>query len=154
LVPKKCKVLRDGAMAVLDASELVPGDIVEYQEGDQVPADLRVTFAYNLKVDNSSLTGESEAQERVADAVEPAGVAHGHGGAANGGGTSGTASTPAIEANNLLFFSTIVVSGHGRGLVVGTGDNTVMGQIAGLTAESGGGDTTPPLIREINNFIK
>jgi sodium/potassium-transporting ATPase subunit alpha len=50
LVPKKCKVLRDGAMAVLDASELVPGDVVEYQEGDQVPADLRVTFAYNLKV--------------------------------------------------------------------------------------------------------
>ncbi len=44
------QVLRDGAMAVLDASELVPGDVVEFQEGDQVPADVRVVSAYNLKV--------------------------------------------------------------------------------------------------------
>ncbi|KXZ41630.1 hypothetical protein GPECTOR_353g109 [Gonium pectorale] len=64
LIPKKCKVVRDGAPNVLDAVELVPGDLVEFQEGDQVPADVRVIDSYNLKVDNSALTGESEACER------------------------------------------------------------------------------------------
>ncbi len=57
MVPKKCKALRDGAMNVIDASELVPGDIVEFQDGDQVPADLRVTFAYNLKVSRDNWGG-------------------------------------------------------------------------------------------------
>lgn len=139
MVPKRSKAIRDGAAVILDASELVPGDMVEFQEGDQVPADVRVTEAYNLKVDNSSLTGESEALERKPELEE----VHGHSG-----------KTPAVEATNLLFFSTIITSGHGKGIVVGTGDNTFMGQIAGLTGESGTGDTTPPLIREVNTFIK
>mmetsp|Transcript_18105 Transcript_18105/g.45586 ORF Transcript_18105/g.45586 Transcript_18105/m.45586 type:complete len:1179 (-) Transcript_18105:1049-4585(-) len=140
MVPKKAKVVRDGATAIIDAAELVPGDVVQFQDGDQVPADLRVVDAYNLKVDNSSLTGESEAQDRTVELLIP----HGH---------KEGAKVPAIEASNLMFFSTIIVSGHGTGVVVGTGDNTVMGQIAGLTAESGG-ESTPPLIREINAFIK
>ncbi len=60
--------------------------------------------------------------------------------------------TPAIEASNLLFYSTIISSGHGRGVVVGTGDNTVMGQIAGLATETQG-DNQPPIAREVNRFI-
>ncbi|EFJ52783.1 hypothetical protein VOLCADRAFT_78789 [Volvox carteri f. nagariensis] len=134
LIPKKCKVVRDGAANVLDAVELVPGDLVEFQEGDQVPADVRVIDSYNLKVDNSALTGTS---------VHPYILTKGLGGAMI---------IPAIEATNLLFYSTIVASGHGRGVVIGTGDNTVMGQIAGLTGETQG-DSQPPIVREVNRFI-
>ncbi len=106
------------------------------------------------QVDNSSLTGESEAQERTADVVDPKALAHGGHAAADTAADKAQRRSPAVEAGNLLFYGTILVSGHGRGIVIGTGDNTFMGQIAGLTAESSGEDTTPPLIREINSFIK
>ncbi|KAG2438556.1 hypothetical protein HXX76_005107 [Chlamydomonas incerta] len=151
MVPKECKVIRDGAANILNPVELVPGDLVEFQEGDQVPADIRVIDSYNLKVDNASLTGESEACERSAVLVAPA---HGHGG--GGGdveeGGKARAKVPAIEATNLIFYTTMVANGHGRGIVVGTGDNTVMGQIAGLTGETTG-DSDPPIVREVNRFI-
>lgn len=55
---------RDGNVQVIDASELVPGDIVDMSDGDQVPADIAIIFANECKVDNSSLTGESEPQDR------------------------------------------------------------------------------------------
>ncbi|GLC38270.1 hypothetical protein PLESTM_000706100 [Pleodorina starrii] len=148
LIPKKCKVVRDGAPNVLEAVELVPGDLVEFQEGDQVPADIRVIDSYNLKVDNSSLTGESEACERGSTLH----VTNHAGDIEEGGGGKPKAKIPAIEATNLLFYSTIVASGHGRGIVIGTGDNTVMGQIAGLTGETNG-DSQPPIVREVNRFI-
>eukprot|EP00199_Chlamydomonas_sp_CCMP681_P000009 CAMPEP_0119101430 /NCGR_PEP_ID=MMETSP1180-20130426/476_1 /TAXON_ID=3052 ORGANISM="Chlamydomonas cf sp, Strain CCMP681" /NCGR_SAMPLE_ID=MMETSP1180 /ASSEMBLY_ACC=CAM_ASM_000741 /LENGTH=1208 /DNA_ID=CAMNT_0007085549 /DNA_START=49 /DNA_END=3675 /DNA_ORIENTATION=+ len=151
MVPKKCKVVRDGATAILDAADLVPGDIVEYQEGDAVPADLRALESHNLKVDNSALTGESEAQERNADTVVPG---DSHKAASGKAPEPGVGWTPAIEAGNMLWFSTIVTSGHGKGLVIGTGDNTMMGQIAGLVSDSGDGDTKPPLIQDIDRFIR
>ncbi|GFH25426.1 cation_ATPase_N domain-containing protein, partial [Haematococcus lacustris] len=142
-----------------------------FQDGDQVPADLRVVAAYNLQVDNSALTGESEAQERgveleasglATESVAPATPSNRGAGEPAGDAVAiaiktapSGPRTPAIEASNLLFFSTIVVSGHGRGVVVGTGDNTVMGQIAGLTSDAGASrDATPPLIREIGLFIR
>lgn len=137
LVPRKCKVVRSGNTQVLDASDLVPGDIVHFQEGDQVPADLRVIAATSLKVDNSSLTGESEAQDRLVDLQT-----NEH---------EGGRGVPAIEAQNLMFFSTIVTNGFGTGIVVGTGDNTVMGQIAGL---AGGTEAKETLIaKDIHRFI-
>ncbi|GLI63034.1 hypothetical protein VaNZ11_005895 [Volvox africanus] len=148
LIPKKCKVIRDGAANVLDAVELVPGDVVDFQEGDQVPADIRVIDAYNLKVDNSALTGESEACDRGVILH----VTNHRGDVEEGEGNKSKAKVPAIEATNLLFYSTIVASGHGRGVVIGTGDNTVMGQIAGLTGETQG-DNQPPIVREVNRFI-
>lgn len=139
MVPKKCKVLRDGHPNVVDAAELVPGDLVEIQEGDQVPADVRVVFAYNMKVDNSSLTGESEAQERFPDLqVE----VH---------GSSAGRKVPAIEAQNLMFYSTILTSGHGKAVVIGTGDNTLMGQIAGLA--TGTDNQKTPIQMEVDRFI-
>ncbi|KXZ52251.1 hypothetical protein GPECTOR_10g882 [Gonium pectorale] len=156
LIPKKCKVVRDGAPNVLDAVDLVPGDLVEFQEGDQVPADIRVFDSYNLKVDNSALTGElrgadcrsvtceSEACERGPHLH----VTNHAGDIETGEGGKPTRKIPAIEATNLLFYSTIVASGHGRGIVIGTGDNTVMGQIAGLTGETTG-DSQPPIVREV-----
>lgn len=140
LVPKKCKCIRDGSTQILDASELVPGDVVEFQEGDQVPADVRVIRQTNLKVDNSSLTGESEAQERTVELQKAPLDDKGQ-----------PKKIPAIEACNLLFFSTIITAGFGKGVVVGTGDNTVMGQIAGLATETESKDAL--IVMDVNRFI-
>eukprot|EP00210_Caulerpa_lentillifera_P009308 g8872.t1 len=140
LIPKKCKVRRDGHQVIVDAAELVPGDIVDINDGDQVPADLRILQSTDLKVDNSSLTGESEPQERSADInheiVSPDGSRH---------------PLPPIEATNLLFYTTIVNSGYGRAVVIGTGDRTVMGQIAGLATETTAEST--PINKDIKKFI-
>ena len=138
LVPKKCKVLRDGTIVILEAEELVPGDVVDLSDGDQVPADIRVTFANDMKVDNSSLTGESEPQDRSPELNRDA---------------NGKLITVPLEAANLMFYTTIVTSGSGRGVVIGTGDNTVMGQIAGLASESGNNERTQFQV-EVDIFIK
>ena len=136
LIPKKCNVVRDGGIVKIDAVELVPGDVVEFTDGDQVPADIRVCKANDLKVDNSSLTGESEPQERVTGLAKDA---------------QGNEITTVLEATNLLFYTTIINSGNGKGVVIGTGDRTVMGQIAGLTLETGAEET--PIAKEIHAFI-
>lgn len=138
LIPKKCKVLRDGVMQILDAEELVPGDVVDISDGDQVPADIRIVAAQDLKVDNSSLTGESEAQDRGPE------LNRDH---------NGKLVTVPLEAQNLMFYTTIATTGSGRGVVIGTGDNTVMGQIAGLAADSGSNEKTQ-FQKEVDIFIK
>lgn len=138
LVPKKCKVLRDGSVLILDAVELVPGDVVDLSDGDQVPADIRILTANDMQVDNSSLTGESEPQERHAELLRD---------------SKGKLITVPLEAINLCFFTTIVTAGSGRGMVIGTGDRTVMGQIAGLAQESGSNDKTQ-FQQEVDRFIK
>ena len=138
LVPKKCKVLRDGNISIIDAEELVPGDIVDFGDGDQVPADMRVLVANDVKVDNSSLTGEPEPQERYPDLQRD---------------EKGKLVTVPLEAQNLMFYTTIIVGGSGRGIVIGTGDKTVMGQIAGLASESGHDEQTQFQI-EVDKFIK
>lgn len=130
LVPARCHVVRDGVDYVLDAKDVVPGDVVELADGDRVPADLRVIASHDLMVDNSSLTGEAEPVERVAEEAE--------------GGY--------MEARNLCFATTMVTAGSGRGVVIGTGDNTVMGHIASSTLE-----TKPfasPLAVEISEFVR
>lgn len=138
LVPKKCKVLRDGNIVILDAAELVPGDVVDLGDGDQVPADIRILTVSDMKVDNSSLTGESEPQDRYPELARD---------------SNGKPITTPLEAVNLCFFTTIVTSGSGRGMVIGTGDRTVMGQIAGLAQESSGESKTQ-FQKEVDTFIK
>lgn len=138
LVPKKTKVLRDGNISIIDAEELVPGDVVDFSDGDQVPADLRVATANDVKVDNSSLTGEPEPQERYPDLQI---------------GSNGKPVTVPLEAQNLMFYTTIIVAGSGRGIVIGTGDRTVMGQIAGLASESSNDEATQ-FQKEVDVFIK
>ncbi|PSC70763.1 sodium potassium-transporting ATPase subunit alpha-1 [Micractinium conductrix] len=138
LVPKKCKALRDGTIVILDAEELVPGDVVDLSDGDQVPADIRILSCNDMQVDNSSLTGESEPQERYPDLARD---------------SNGKLITVPLEATNLCFFTTIITAGSGRGMVIGTGDRTVMGQIAGLASESGNNDKTQ-FQQEVDVFIK
>lgn len=130
MIPAKCMCFRDGRLAELEASALVPGDVVHVRMGDKNPADLLIFSAADCQVDNSSLTGESEPQERTKD---------------------NDMENP-LEASNLMFNSSLVVSGEAYGVVIRTGDGTMLGQIANLTA--GEEKTNSPLAHEIDNFVK
>ncbi|KAJ3017561.1 hypothetical protein HKX48_003484 [Thoreauomyces humboldtii] len=130
MIPTKCYAIRDGKVGQIAAIELVRGDVVYVRSGDKVPADLYVFSANEFKVDNSSLTGEADPQERVVKNVHK---------------------NP-LEATNLVFNGTLSVNGDGYGIVVRTGDNTVIGQIASLTANESRGKS--PLTTEIDNFVK
>lgn len=130
LVPQHATVIREGEIHTISAENLVVGDIVDVKFGDRVPADIRILEARSLKVDNSSLTGESEPQIRT---------------------TEFTHDNP-LETRNLAFFSTNVVEGTCRGVVIATGDETVMGRIANLTA--GLDEIQSPISKEIQHFIR
>merc|ERR1711910_136930 len=129
LVPQYAVVRRNGEKITVKAAELTLGDIVDIKFGDRVPADIRVLEARGFKVDNSSLTGESEPQSRT---------------------PVFTHDNP-LETKNLAFFSTNVVEGTAKGIVVNIGDHSVMGRIAGLASGLESGDT--PIAKEIAHFI-
>merc|ERR1719250_489466 len=129
LVPQYALVRRNGEKISIEAKDLTLGDIVEIKFGDRVPADIRVLEARGFKVDNSSLTGESEPQSR---------------------GPEFTHENP-LETKNLAFFSTNAVEGTCVGMVVNIGDNTVMGRIAGLASGLASDET--PIAKEIAHFI-
>ena len=107
----RARVVRGGREKVIDASRLVPGDLVVFKAGDLVPADLRLTEAFGLQAEESALTGESLPARKEAEAVLPAG-------------------TPVADCRNLLFSATAVTGGHGLGIVTETGMNTQVGRIA------------------------
>merc|ERR1712184_121005 len=129
LVPQYALVRRNGEKVTIPAVGLTLGVAGEVKFGDRLPADLRVVEARQFKVDNSSLTGESEPQQRTPEF---------------------THENP-LETRNLAFFSTNAVEGTAVGMVVNIGDNTVMGRIAGLASGLEGGQT--PIAREIEHFI-
>merc|ERR1712179_39825 len=129
LVPQFAKVRRDGKKIDIEAKDLTLGDIVDIQFGDRIPADVRILESRGFKVDNSSLTGESEPQLRTPEY---------------------THENP-LETRNIGFFSTNAVEGTAVGMVVNIGDNTVMGRIAGLASGLDTGDT--PIAKEIAHFI-
>lgn len=89
LVPRYANVIRDGRRHTLRAEDLVVGDLVELRGGDRIPADIRIIEAQSFKVDNSSLTGESEPQSR---------------------GVECSSENP-FETKNLVYFSTNAVEG-------------------------------------------
>lgn len=107
----EAKVIRDGKKIVIPARELVPGDIVLLDAGDIVPADLRLFASSNLKIDESSLTGESVAVQKDAEAVLDENATLG-------------------DRINMAYMSSIVTYGRGKGVVVGTSHDTEMGKIA------------------------
>ncbi|NVK43161.1 MAG: cation-translocating P-type ATPase [Oceanospirillaceae bacterium] len=106
-------VLRDGRAQRIDAEQLVPGDIVLVEAGNLVPADLRLIESESLAVDESALTGESEAVDKDIETLDDP-------------------SLPVGDRRNQLFRSSLVSRGRGRGLVVATGMDTEIGRIAGL----------------------
>ncbi|XP_076857838.1 sodium/potassium-transporting ATPase subunit alpha-1b isoform X2 [Brachyhypopomus gauderio] len=129
LVPQQALVIRSGERKQICAEEVVVGDLVEVKGGDRIPADLRIICATGCKVDNSSLTGESEPQTRSPD----------------------FSNDNPLETRNIAFFSTNCVEGSARGMVISTGDRTVMGRIATLTSGLEVGRT--PISIEIEHFI-
>ena len=129
MVPQYALCLREGDKINIKAEDLTIGDIVEVKFGDRIPADIRIVESKGFKVDNSSLTGESEPQHRSPDF---------------------THENP-LETRNLAFFSTNAVEGTAKGIVVNTGDQTVMGRIAGLATGLETGET--PIAKEIAHFI-
>ncbi|KAB2314539.1 cation-translocating P-type ATPase [Betaproteobacteria bacterium SCN2] len=115
----QARVVRDGESRLIDAAELVPGDLVELEAGNIVPADLRLTELAALKVDESALTGESQAVEKRLERLHEAEL-------------------PLGDRLNLAYKGTVATYGRARGLVVATGMQTELGKIATLLSGEAG----------------
>ena len=113
MTPEIVKVIRDGDIQEVDAEELVPGDLIELEDGKYVPADCRIVESYNLKIEESSLTGETEPILKQVEALNQKNIALG-------------------DMKNMAFMSTIVVAGHGKAIVTETGMETKIGKIANM----------------------
>ncbi|MBQ8169521.1 MAG: HAD-IC family P-type ATPase, partial [Bacteroidales bacterium] len=108
-----CKVIRDGETKIIESRELVVGDIVVIETGDNVPADLRLIESVNLKIQEAALTGESVPVEKDADAVLPEDASIG-------------------DRINMAYSSCSVTYGHGKGVVTAIGNQTEVGKIASM----------------------
>ena len=127
------KVIRNGEVTVVPAKELVPGDIVVLDTGDYIPADLRIIEAVNLKSQESSLTGESVPVEKMTEKIEDEETSLG-------------------DRLNMLFSSSLVTYGRGKGIVVETGMTTEVGKIAGMINQAD--EQTTPLQDKLNKLGK
>lgn len=128
-----CYRMSDGESKELQvlAEQLVPGDVIELEAGQKVPADLRIIACSDgMLVDNSALTGESVAEPRTAETAAPG--------------------LPLVEARNVAFSGTTVVQGRLLGVVFGTGDSTMLGQIAAKIRTS---HTRSSLEIQIEHFV-
>ena len=119
MIAHKCRVTRDGKLIEINAAELVPGDLITVDEGDLVPADARLLEAFEVEVDNSSLTGESTPARRY-KSDQPVLI---------------SGKFLWIELPNIIFAGTSLVRGRARALVFGTGMNSEIGKIAHLTQD-------------------
>ena len=133
LVRVRATVLRDGDARVVDAEELVAGDVVTLESGQRVPADLRLLGSHGLEIDEALLTGESLPVTK--DALWRAPPA-----------------TVLADRRNMAYAGSTVVRGRGQGLVVATGERTEVGRLAvALTAAPGG---KPPLTERMERFSR
>ena len=126
----EARVVRDGERRNISAEKLVPGDLVELRSGDRVPADVRLTHARDLKIEESALTGESVPADKTNAAVD-AGAVPG-------------------DRKGMAFSGTMVTFGRGRGIVVSTGADTEIGRISGMMDAVSAPRT--PLLRQIDRF--
>ena len=127
------KVIRNGKLEVIPSKMLVPGDVVVLETGDYIPADLRIIEAINLKSQESALTGESVPVEKQTELIEDENVGIG-------------------DRTNMLFSSSLITYGRGKGIVVETGMNTEVGKIA--TMLNNQEETTTPLQEKLNKLGK
>lgn len=131
-------VIRDGEKKIIPAAELVVGDLVCLEAGCQVPADLKLIHAVQLKIEESALTGENLPAEKDADFRGEDGVSSGE--------------VPLGDRKDMAFMSTIVTAGHGEGVVTETGMHTQIGQIA--TMISDGEEEMTPLQKRLGDLGK
>ncbi|SHG80336.1 Ca2+-transporting ATPase [Flavobacterium micromati] len=125
-------IRRGGTIVQLAASELVPGDIIILEAGMSVPADIRLTETRSLKIDEASLTGESNAIEKNTDELT-------------------VENLPLGDRFNMAYKTTIVTYGRGEGIVIATGMNTEIGRIAELLQED---ESKTPLQKRLADFGK
>lgn len=132
LTETQTKVFRDGQLLAVPSRDLVPGDVVALEAGNMVPADLRLIETFSLKIDESSLTGESVPIDKISDVIAAEKLNPG-------------------DQLNMAFKGTLVTHGRAKGLVVGTGMQTEIGKIASLLQEK-----TPmtPLQQRMQRFGK
>ncbi len=123
-------VLRQGEKKRISATELVPGDIVLLSSGDKVPADMRLLAVRNLRVDESALTGESLPVEKIADDLSHDALL--------------------ADRRNMVYASTLVTYGQGKGIVTAIGNHTEVGRISELIASVD--ELATPLTRKIAHF--
>ena len=133
ILPASSRVMRDGEEHKVLAEEIVPGDVIFVQEGDSIPVDCRLLYSTDLRVNQSTLTGESRAVNRSAEPVSGQGLTE-------------------TETPNLIFAGTFVAAGSGKAIVYGTGMNTAFGKIAKLTQDVP--DELSPLQLEMQNMTK
>ncbi|KYN03549.1 Sodium/potassium-transporting ATPase subunit alpha [Cyphomyrmex costatus] len=130
MVPTFATVIRDGTKLRLGTGELVLGDLVEIRMGDKIPADIRIIECRGLRVENSSITGESEPVAR----------------------TDYPTDRNPLESSNVAFSTSFAVAGDGKGIVIATGDRTMIGRLAGLTSHLV--KTETPIAKEIRHFVE
>ena len=130
MIPSQTIAIREGTTKKISAVQLTIGDVVYLKAGNKAPADIVLFSCNELKVDNSSLTGEAEPQMRSLK----------------------NSQTNPLEASNLVFNGSLIVNGDGYGLVIRIGDNTVIGQIAYLTSSEE--KRISPMSQEINFFVQ
>ena len=116
ILPQRARVRRDGTEAQVPAETLAPGDVLVLSEGDHVSADARVVEETELRVDQSTLTGEAHPVRKTCDAVPGTGLSR-------------------VELPNLVFAGTTVTAGNGVAVVSATGMGTEFGKIAGITED-------------------
>lgn len=132
MLSSKATVRRDGALTLIAAEELVPGDIVILQSGDKVPADIRLTAVKALRIDESILTGESMSVAKQRENVDEDAVV--------------------AERKSMAHSGTMVTFGTGSGIVVATGESTQVGRISVMLSEVKSMQT--PLLKQIAQFAR
>ena len=130
MLPHRAKVVRAGEQLDIPASDVVRGDLIRLEEGDQVPADARLLSVVGLKVDNSSLTGESEPQLRTIIPTD----------------------RNLLESRNVVFSGTVVMAGSGLGIVFATAMKSQIGRTAELTENLASREV--PIHAELRRFTR
>lgn len=133
ILPSYSRVMRDGEVQRILSENIVPGDLIFLEEGESISADARLISSAELRVNQSTLTGESRPVSRTSDPVSGEGLTE-------------------SETPNLIFAGTFVAAGSGKAIVYATGMNTSFGRIARLTQEVG--DDLSPLQKEMQSVTK
>jgi magnesium-transporting ATPase (P-type) len=129
MVPSETSIIRDGVISAISTEELVVGDLILVKSGDKVPADCRIIHVESLKVDQSLVTGE-------VDPIDIQVQSQDH---------------QPLESKNLIFNGTLVVEGSGIGVVIRTGDESMIGSIVELTGATQKGTST--LKADVEKFV-
>ena len=133
MTPQIAKVIRNGKKVEINAEELVKGDIIELEAGNYVPADCRILESHNLKIEESSLTGETEPSLKDAEIICKKDI-------------------PLGDMKNMAFMASVAVNGHGKAVVTDIGMNTKVGKIANMIIEDESPET--PLQKKLGEVGK